>query len=157
MRIVPLLITLAAVVACGSTPGPSSTPAVIEVIANPAAVAGTTCTGCGAGGDERQAVTTLTIRETAGTGGTIAAIVMTLRETGTDAIVAQGEFDQTAVTQIAGSARVPGSGSRTVPNVGPHYPATFAGRAGTLTFTVRLRDDLGNDIARDVSVPVSGM
>jgi hypothetical protein len=157
MRIVLLLTTLAAATACGSTPGPTPTPAVIDVTASPASIAGTTCTGCGAGSTERQAVTTLTIRETAGTGGTITSIAMTLRETGANTVVAQGEFDQSAVTQIAGSARLPGAGSLTAPNVGPHYPPSFAGRAGTLTFTVRMRDDRGNDLTRDVTVAVTSM
>ena len=85
----------------------------------------------------------------------MASVAMVLRETGTNALIASGEFDTAAVVSIAGSSRVPASGSLVVTSVGVHYPREQGGRSATLTFTVRITDDRGNTVSRDLSVPVS--
>jgi hypothetical protein len=142
----------------GSSPSGASAggaPASITLAANPNPIAGIECTRCGAQSTDREAVTTLTIQETAGVGGTVAAIAMVLRENGTNALIASGEFDTAAVVSLAGSSRVPAGGSLLVRTVGVHYPRDQAGRTATLTYTVRVIDDRGNTVSRDLAVAVS--
>lgn len=139
--------------ASGPTGGP--TQASFTLTASPNPIAGTRCHACGSASTDREAVTVLTIRETAGVGGTVASIAMTLRDAGTNAVIASGEFDAAAVTAIAGSNRVPGGGSLVVPSVGVHYPREDGGRSATLTYTVRVSDERGNPASLDLAVPVS--
>ena len=145
-------------VACGSSgsaSAPSPGSAAISVSASPGTIAGAACAGCGAQSTDREAVTQLTIQETGGVAGSVSGIDMTLRETGTNAVIASGSFDSAAVGALAGSSRVAANGSLTVRSVGVHYAREQSGKAATLTFTVRFRDDLGNNVSRDLAVPVS--
>jgi hypothetical protein len=159
MRIAIIGTVLIVTVGCGSGspsgPGGGATQASITLTANPTPIAGVECRRCGAQSTDREAVTALTIQETAGVGGTVASIAMVLRETGTNALIASGEFDTAAVVSLAGSSRVPPSGSLVVMSIGVHYPRDQGGRSATLTYTVRITDDRGNPVSRDLSVPVS--
>lgn len=137
----------------GPTPAPSE--AAITLAANPNPIVGGACRGCGSTGTDREAVTSLTIRETAGVGGAVSSIAMSLRDAGTNAVIAAGEFDGAAVVALAGSSRVSAAGTLVVPSVGVHYPRDQAGRSATLTYTVRVTDDRGNTVSRDLAVPVS--
>lgn len=142
----------------GSSPsGPTVGPrqAAITLTASPNPIVGGPCGGCGAGSADREALTGLTIRETAGVGGTVVAIAMSLRDAGTAALIASGEFDAAAVGTLAGSSRIPAGGGLVVPSVGVHYPRDQRGRSGTLTFTVRMTDDRGNEVLQELAVPVS--
>lgn len=154
-----LLLGVVVASACGggSPSGPTGGPtqAVITLTASPNPIVGAPCGGCGAGSLDREAVTGLTIRETAGVGGTVVGIAMSLRDAGTDAVIASGEFDTAAVAALAGSSRVPAGGALVVPSVGVHYPRNRGGRSGTLTFTVRMTDDRGNEVSQELAVPVS--
>jgi len=38
-----------------------------------------------------------------------------------------------------------------VRSVGVHYPREQAGKAATLTYTVRVRDDRGKDLSREIA------
>ena len=73
---------------------------------------------------------------------------MALRENGTNASIAAGEFDASAIVQLAGSSRSATGGTLVVRSVGVRYPREQAGKAATLTYTVRVRDDRGNDLSR---------
>ena len=142
----------------GSSPsGPSAGPAQssITLSANPNPIAGIDCARCGSQSSDREAVTALTIQETAGVGATVVTIAMVLRENGTNAVIASGEFDMAAVAALAGSSRVPARGSLLVPSVGVHYPREQGGRSATLTYTVRITDERGHQVSRDLAVPVS--
>jgi len=152
MRIVLACAIVTAAAGCGSsgTPtGPSS--ASVTVTANPSQVTGAPCTGCGAASTDREVLTTLSIQETAGVGGNVTAIEMTLRETATGAVITSGSFDAGAVTQLAGSSRVPAHGTLSV-RCGVHYPAAQAGRAAALTYVIRVTDDRGNQLSQTVTV-----
>ena len=83
--------------------------------------------------------------------GTVTAIEMTLRDTASGTVITSGSFDAAAVTQLAGSSRVPAGGTLRV-TCGVHYPAGQAGRAATLTYVVRVTDERGNQIAQTVAV-----
>jgi len=142
----------AALAACGSDTGnPNSPSMAITVSANPAQITGAACTGCGAGSTDREALTTLQIQETAGVAGTVAAIDMSLREQGTNAVIGAGSFDAAAIAQLAGSNRVPARGTLNV-RCGVHYPAGQAGKSAILTYTVRVTDDRGNQVTQTVAV-----
>src|SRR5262249_3996306 len=144
-----------ALAAC-SKPSPSSptTSAALDVTANPNPIASRVCTGCGAGSIDREAVAQLTIRETAGVAATVTARAGALPDNAGGAIIASGEFDEAGVTALAGASRLPAQGTLVARDVGVHYAAAQAGRAATLTFTVRIRDDRGNTLSRDLAVPV---
>jgi hypothetical protein len=138
----------------GSPSAPTVASAVIAVSANPSQIAGALCTGCGAGSTDREAATTVTVTETAGLGAAVTAIEMTLRETGTNAVLASGSFDAAAVTQLAGSNRVPARGTLNV-RCGVHYANNLAGRTGVLTCVVRVTDDRGNQLSQTITVNTS--
>lgn len=153
VRYVMCVALAGAAAACGGTPGPSPVIAV-TVTANPAQVAGVPCAGCGAGSTDREAETTLVIRETGGASGTVTQIEISLREQGTNAVLASGAFDAAAVTQLAGSNRVPARGTLSV-RCGVHYPAEHAGKPAILTYTVRVTDERGNAASSIVTVTVT--
>ena len=140
---------------CGksSPAGPSPT-AAIDLSANPNPIVSRVCAGCGAGSTDREAVTQLTIRETGGAAATVTAIAVSLRDNASGATIGAGEFDQGGVASLAGSAQLAPNGTLTARDVGVHYPPSQAGRAATLTYTVRIRDDRGNTTSRDLAVPV---
>lgn len=135
----------------GAPPAPGAVSAVIIVTASPSPIAGAPCTGCGAGSTDRESATTLTIQETAGVAATVLAIEMTLREQGTNAIIASGSFDGAAVTQLAGSNRVAARGTLNV-RCGVHYAAGQGGKAAVLTYVVRVTDEKGNQVAQTLAV-----
>lgn len=149
-----LLGVAAGAAACGSgTPeGPTVTVAVFTVSANPSQVAGIVCTRCGAGSTDRESVTTLTIQEIAGVAGVVTLIDMTLREAGTNAVIAAGSFDGAAVTQLAGTNRIAARGSLNVQQVGVHYAADQGGKSAVLTYIVRFTDDRGNQTSQTITV-----
>jgi len=146
-------VLAAAFVACGggSPSAPTVASAVLSVSANPSQIAAVPCSGCGAGSTDREAATTVTVTETAGLGAAVTAIEMTLRETGTNAVLASGAFDAAAVTQLAGSNRVPARGTLSV-RCGVHYADNLAGRTGVLTYVVRATDDRGNQLSQTIAV-----
>src|SRR4051812_11606296 len=114
MRRLIAAATMTMAMGCGGG-GASTTPtpatAAISVTANPNPIVGQVCTGCGAQTTDREAVTQLTVQETGGVSATVVTIAMTLRENGTNAVIASGEFDTAAVTQLAGASRIAANGS----------------------------------------------
>ena len=147
-----LPIVLIVVAGCGPTgPSPALT---FTVTANPTSVNGGICTGCGAGSTEREVRTTLTVRETGGATGTVTSIALALRENGSNALLAQGEFDAAAVTQLAGSNRLSANGTLAIP-VGMHYAPAHQGKVATWTFTIRVTDSQGRVVSQDIAVAVT--
>lgn len=143
--------------ACGgSSAAPSSGSAALTLAASPNPIAGAGCQGCGAQSTDREAVTTLTIQETGGVGGTVTGVDVALRETSTNILIGtSGTFDSAGVATLAGSSRLPANGTLVVRSVGAHYARELAGKAATLTLTVHVTDDRGNQVSRDLAVPVS--
>jgi hypothetical protein len=150
-RMLPMAALLCALACSHSPTTPAS--AAIDVRANPASTAGGPCSGCGTGSTDRESQTTLTIQETAGIGGDITSIAMVLTTAGGQTI-AQGAFDAAAVASLAGTAHIAANGSLSV-TCGVHYAASSAGAAATLTYTVRFKDEHGNQLSHDLSVPVN--
>ena len=76
------------------------------------------------------------------------------RESGTNAVIAQGQFDAGAIAQIAGSSRLAARGTLNV-LCGVHYGAVNGGKVATLTLTIRATDDRGSTVTQEIVVPVT--
>lgn len=149
-----------ALAACGggASSGPSGpTPtAALTLSASPNPVVGDLCgSHCGNLAGEREALTELTIRETAGVGATLTGGTQELRNAATGAVVAQSTFAPSDFVRDAGSTRIPASGAF-VYRAGVHYPAQHAGAALSFTFTLRARDDNGHEVSVTLAVPTTG-
>jgi hypothetical protein len=155
VRMFVVLVLATALSNCGSNPGGPSPNLAFALTASPNPIAGVLCTGCGAGSTDREAATTLTIREIGGAAGTVTLITLTLRNTATGAVVAQGELNAAAIA-ASGSTLVPANGALDV-RVGVHYPASEQGRPGTLTCVVRVLDNSGSAVTQQIVVPVSAL
>lgn len=149
-----LVAAAAAMAACGSSKAPPAPAVYFLLTANPTQVTGAPCTGCGAGSTEKEAVTTLTIQETAGLSGAVTLIDMSLRETGTNAVIGAGSFDGPAVTRLAGTNRFVARGSVNV-TCGVHYPPSSAGRTAVLTYVVTVTEDNGAQTSSTITVNVT--
>jgi hypothetical protein len=152
------LFSLLAAAACGPA-NPTATPtvagALVQLSANPTPIVAGICAGCGdENTTEREAVTDLTIQETHGVGGTVTLIELTLKDA-SGAVIASGQFDSSGVIFFAGSDQLPASSSLVAANIGVHYPGSEAGKTATLTYTVHVTDDLGNQITVELAVPVT--
>lgn len=151
-RMFAVLFVLVSVGSSCSPNTPSPTLA-FTVTAAPNPIVGALCTGCGTGSTDREAATTLTLRETGGASGTVTSIVMTLRIAATGAVIAQGELTAAAL-QTAGVNSLPASGTVNVP-VGVHYPGAQQGQAAAFTCVVRVTDSRGTVATQEITVTVS--
>lgn len=152
-RVVPLVLACAASILSGCSPSSPSPTLAFSVTASPNPISGALCTGCGPASTDREAATTLTIRETGGAVGTLTSIAMTLRNTATGAVIAQGEFTA-AAAQAAGVSQLPANGTLNV-SLGVHYPGSEQGRAATFTCSIRITDSRGTVVTQEIAVPVS--
>ncbi len=155
-RLVWPFVTALLFAACGSstsTAPSGTTPATLILDAAPNPATSDVCSGCGSGSTDREVQTALTIRETAGVGVGIDAIDMTLRDQATNGVIASGTFDAAAVTQLAGTSRIPARGTLIV-RCSVHYPAAQAGAAASFMLTVRATDERGNRLSPNTLVTV---
>jgi hypothetical protein len=155
-------VLMFAVAGCGGSaapggPTPAGPTAVVTMTANPNPVAGGLCgANCGNLAGEREALTVLTFRETAGVGATvISGGSQELRNGATGAIIARTTLDPADFVRDGGTARLPASG-QLVFRAGVHYPAPHAGVAATFNFAVRMMDDNGHTLTVTLSVPTTG-
>jgi hypothetical protein len=149
-RVAPALAAL--MTACGSPSAPAVV--AIAVSANPTQVTAALCGGCGAGSTDREAQTTLTVQEPAGVAGAVTLIEMSLRESGTNTVLASGSFDSGAIAQLAGTNRFAARGTLIVP-CGVHYAASLSGRTATPACIVHVTEDRGNQVTQTVTVTVA--
>jgi hypothetical protein len=149
-----IVITALSGAGCGEPPtGPFAT-LDFTLTANPNPATGALGTSCGPLVGERESKTTITIRETGGAAGTVTSVAMVLRENGSNAVIAQGEFDGAGIAQLAGTNRVTANGTLNV-LCGVHYPPAQQGKAATLTYTVRVTDDRGSVASREIVVSIT--
>jgi len=142
---------------CGGsvTNGPAPT-AVLTLTASPNPVVGGLCgSDCGNLEGERQALTDLTIRETAGVGVHLTGGSQVLRDNATGAVMNMSGFIPSIFIRDAGTARIPASGQLVFPT-GIHYPAVHAGATATFTFTIEAIDDNGHAVSVTLAVPTTG-
>jgi hypothetical protein len=142
---------------CGgsSTNGPGPT-AALTVTASPNPVVGGLCgSHCGNLEGEREALTDLTIRETAGVGVNLTGGSQELRNNATGAMIAASMYVASDFVRDVGTTRIPASG-QLVYHAGVHYPAPHAGVAATFTFTIQGMDDNGHAVSVTLAVPTTG-
>lgn len=140
----------------GSSPAGPRPTAVLTVSASPSPIAGDLCgSHCGTLPGEREALTALTIRETAGVGVNLTGGSQELRDNGTGAVIAMSTFVPSDFVRDAGTARVAASG-QLVYHAGAHYPAAHAGAAATFTFVIQGTDDNGHAVTVTLTVPTTG-
>ena len=127
----------------GGPTAPGPTAAAITVVATPPSWVAGPCppAHCGSLMGELEVTGTLTVSESAGIGADVVAIDIQLLDA-TGAVLGTPSYDAAAVATFAGTTRIAGRGSLTIPGVGVHFPP--AGRPASLRFTVRARDDRGN-------------
>jgi hypothetical protein len=139
----------------GSPTGPRPT-AVLTVVASPNPVVGGLCGAhCGNLPGEREALTDLTIRETAGVGVNLTGGSQELRNTATGAVIAMMAFQPSDFVRDIGTSRVAPSG-QLVYHAAVHYPAAHAGVAATFTFVIQGTDDNGHAVSVTLVVPTTG-
>jgi len=142
--------------AAAGEPKVEAAKAAIQLTASPSPIVAGPCTGCGQASTDLEAATALTIKETGGVGRTVTAIAVELREDGTDAVIASGEFSGDSVKFFAETNRLSAGGSLVARNIGVHFGRDAAASAATLTYTVRVTDDHGVESSTSLSVPVRG-
>ena len=158
-----LALTCSVAIGCGDEKSPtapssqSATTADITVTVSPNPVIASACTPttCLSGFDFA-ALFTVQISETAGVGGNVNFVNVTLRNTTTGIEIGTVNVGADEVIRRVPTAtnHVNARGSLSIVNLGVTYRLTGGGRQGTLTVTVQFTDDRGNQINRLVNVPV---
>lgn len=106
---------------------------------------------CGAGSDEVEAITTITLRETAGGSGTLDGFTVLLRRTNDNATILS------TTVGIGAGTRFSANQSVTIP-FAIHFPRTQAGSAMSLVLTANARDDRTNAaVTGAVTIPVTAV
>jgi hypothetical protein len=143
--------------ACGASDATGSTAtAALTLTADPNPVVGSLCGGhCGNLPGEREALTTLTIRESARRGVTLTGGSQQLRAAATGAVIATSTFAASDFVRDAGTARIP-AGGQLVYHAGVNYGAAHDGVAATFSFTFQGTDDNGHAVSVTLAVPTTG-
>lgn len=140
----------------GQGPTASQPTAVLTLTASPNPVVGDLCgSHCGNLVGEREALTQLTLRETAGVAANVTGGSQELRNTATREVIAMSTYTTDDFLRDAGTTRIPASG-QFVYHAGVHYPAAHAGVAATFTFTLEFRDENGHVQTVTLAVPTTG-
>ena len=135
-------VALAAVTittACGGGGGPNPTTprptAVLVLSASPSPVVGDLCgSHCGDLAGEREALTSLTIRETAGVAVNVTGGTQELRNNATGAVIAMSMLTPSDFVRDPGMARI----------------------AASFTFVIQAVDDNGHAVSVTLAVPTTG-
>ena len=141
---------------CGGSDGGSSASAAVLLSVSPSPIQEGPCPAahCGTLANQDEVAGTLRVRETGGVGLGLTSIAMTLRATASGATIASGQLDATAVSQLAGTARVDANGELGVP-VAVHYDSAAGGQPATLTLVVSGSDDRGHSLSQTTTVAVT--
>jgi hypothetical protein len=140
----------------GQGPTAAQPTAVLTLAASPNPVVGDLCgSHCGNLVGEREALTQLTLRETAGVAANVTGGTQELRNTATREVIAMSTYTPDDFIRDAGTTRIPGGG-QLVYHAGVHYPAAHAGVAATFTFTLEVRDVNGHVQTVTLAVPTTG-
>jgi hypothetical protein len=158
-RVLVLAAALMAPACGGEGGGLPTTPrptAVLTVVASPNPVVGGLCGAhCGNLPGEREALTDLTIRETAGVGVNLTGGSQELRNTSTGAVIAMMTLVASDFVRDTGTSRVAASG-QLVYHAAVHYPAAHAGVPAAFTFVIQGTDDNGHAVSVTLIVPTTG-
>lgn len=157
-RMAAMAAVAALCAACGGSGGPAtpSATAALTLSASPNPVVGDLCgSHCGSLPGEREALTRLTIRESAGVAANLTGGRQELRNAATGAVIAMSTFAPSDFIRDAGTTRIP-AGGQFVYHAGVHYPAVHSGVAATFSFTFQATDDNGHAVSVTLAVPTTG-
>jgi hypothetical protein len=152
------MVVAAVLAGCG---GGSSTPNgpvvsgsfTVTVTPNPIVAADCDPAVCGSAG-VLLAVGSMTITESAGTGGFVNLIGISLRNAATNAEVGVLNYSAADIAAVTGTNRVNRNGTLTIPNLGAAYRLPGGAREANMAFAVAITDDNGNQRSYLVTVPV---
>lgn len=145
------LICLAVLMLSGCSNSPTPPVAAITLTASPSPVTPTLCpvTSCGAGSDEVEILTTLTIAETAGGSATLDGFTVVLRRNSDNAALINTTVGTGSGTRINANQTI------TLP-FGVHLARTSAAGAMTLTVSANARNLRDNAaVTTTLSIPVT--
>jgi hypothetical protein len=156
MRMVLGTALLSLLEACGGSEGAATRSAAVSLAVSPSPIQEGPCPAahCGTLANQDEAAGTLRVTETGGLGLGLTSVAMTLRRDASGAVVAAGQLDAAAISQLAGTARVEANGALNVP-VAVHYDTGAGGQPSTLTLALSATDDNGHPLTRTTTVPVT--
>jgi hypothetical protein len=160
-----LLLTAAACGSAGVSSAPTSASAPVQpahgavqlAVAPDPVLSAVIAAAAGDLSVEHQAAWTLTITETAGIGGTLNFLNVTLRDQETGAVADPGgeaSLGAADIAALAGTARLAPHGTLTLPGQ-LVYALPDGSVGGRLAMTLQITDDTGQLVTSSVSVPVS--
>jgi hypothetical protein len=140
---------------CGGSDGSSSRSAAISLSVSPSPIIEGPCppAHCGPLVNQDEASGTLRVTETGGVGLGLTSVTMTLMADASGTVVAAGQLDAAAITQLASKTRVEANGQLSIP-VAVHHDVAAGGQPSTLTLTVTGTDDSGHSPTQ-TTVPVT--
>jgi len=107
----------------------------------------------GSNGFQFAAVFSLAIVESAGMGGNVNFINVTLRDTTTGG-EGTHNFSANAIIASAGTNHIAARGTLNIPNLGVFYTLPLGGRQATMTIVVQLGDDAGHTTNQTATVQI---
>jgi hypothetical protein len=150
-----LAIMLLAFTSCGgSNPAPTPTPTaptagVFTVTETPNPIIATG----GTQGFQFTAAFTLTVTESAGLGGNVSFVNVTLRNATTGVEVGTIQFNPVDIAARAGSSHIAARGTLSIP-LSVVYTLALGGRQATTTIAVQIGDDAGHVSNQLLTVPI---
>jgi len=150
------LLAVLSMVTCGGSDSPSNRAAALALSMSPSPIQEGPCppAHCGTLAHQDEAQGSLRVTETGGLGVRLSGVALSLRADGTGTVIAVGQFDAAAITQMAGTVRVEANGQLTLP-VGVHYDVAAGGHPATLIATASAVDDLGHTLSQSTTVAVT--
>jgi hypothetical protein len=140
----------------GSSPNEPVVSGAFTVAISPNPIVAADCDPavCGSAG-VLVAVGTMTITETAGTGGFVNLIGISLRSAATNAEIGVLNFTASEIAALTGGTnRINRNGTLTIPNLGAAYRLPGGAREANMAFAAAITDDNGNSRSYLVTVPV---
>lgn len=146
-RLFTLVVAATVVIGCDTPTGPRPT-ANLQAAAAPSPITPVVCpvSNCGSLANQLEATAVVTVRETAGVGGTIESTTLVLRRSSDNATIV------TAAPNVG--TRFGANGSVDVP-IAVHWDRDQMTTPATLTVTINARDDNQHSVTVLVTIPVS--
>lgn len=147
LRLLTLVVAATVAIGCDTPTGPRPT-ANLQATAAPSPITPVVCpvSNCGSLANQLEATAVVTVRETAGVGGTIESTTLVLRRNSDNATIV------TATPNVG--TRFGANGSVEVP-IAVHWDRDQMTTSATLTVTINARDDNQHSVTVLVTIPVS--
>jgi hypothetical protein len=150
--LVALAVTLLAFTGCGGKDDPTAptpTAAVFNVTQSPNPI----IAGTGSQGFQYTAAFTISVTESAGVGGNVNFVNVTLRNVTTGVELNTVNFTATDVFNRAGTNHIAAKGTLNIP-LSVIYSLALGGRQATMTIAVQIGDDAGHTTNQSFTVSV---